>query len=615
MVYQSISIDLFDTSDEINLGKLKIRAKINDDSKLVIESNSFKEDGIFYENVEKVKELDDETPIQYFLNEKEKNISQLVLLEETNYKLFFESNLTESSEKIFFLPSLTNQREDIIDIWDEDEGPVRANLNFRSYVGKSFFDVEVGGFKSKKYSFEVRSKKIGYHKQYDAMISDLAEVASGMIFEQNAPLLQEFDFGHDKRETLYEEFMFLEYLFRPDNLPYAYEFILRNPHFKLEKYSENVPTAFAHNIGPSELVEVVSKPEGLSKAHKTPSNWPEKMKGYIPETINHDFLEDTLDTPENRLLKYFLESVDKLISDLLSKIAEGNIRDKLLEFHEKMQSYLSDRWLMDIGNLDYIPMNSQVMQKKEGYRDIFKFYIYFEFAFRLKWRDMEDKLKGYERKLSDLYEEWCYIQLLNVLRELSGINLRFEDVYDVRFDEWSISLKKGRSNAQKFKWIYKNDPIEVRVIYGGRFSRESYSLTLKPDYVLQIIYYGERYLVHFDAKYKFQKKFLKYCKDLKSSNMEKLAEEEDEELYRSYKTEDVFKMHTYKDAIYGSLGAYVFYPGDRPEIFKEFNSTIIPSVGAFSLTPGGKELEEEEKEIKVFIEDILDFIVKYNYGN
>lgn len=611
MVYQSVIIDLFDESGDINLGKLKIRVKIKDDSKLDIESNSFEEDGIFYENVEQVKEFDDETPIQYFLNEKEKNISQLVLLEETNYKLFFETNLTESSEEIFFLPSLTNQREDIIDIWDEDEGPFRANLNFRSYAGKSFFDVEVGGFKSKKYSFEVRSKKIGYHKQYDAMISDLAEVASGMIFEQNAPLLQEFDFGHDKRETLYEEFMFLDYLFRPDNLPYAYEFILRNPHFKLENYSETVPTAFAHNIGPSELVEVVSKPEGLSKAHKTPSNWSEKMKGYIPETINHDFLEDTVDTPENRLLKYFLESVDKLISDLLSKIAEGNIRDKLLEFHEKMQSYLSDRWLLDIGNLDYIPMNSQVMQKKEGYRDIFKFYIYFEFAFRLKWKEIEDKLEGYDRSLSELYEYWCYIKLLNVLSGISGIKLKFEDFYKVDGSKWSIRIKKGRSNAQKFKWNYKNNKIKVKVIYGGRFSRESYSLPLKPDYTLIITYKDNDYLLHFDAKYKFQKKFLKYFKKLVSTDPEELENKDDDELYRQYKTEDICKMHTYKDAIADSLGAYVLYPGDLSEIFGEYEGFILPSVGAFHMTPGGVILEEE-REIAIFIKKVLDFIVKMN---
>ena len=471
MTYQSVKIDIYDDSGCENLGKLEIRAKSH------IYEKGFVDNGISYENVEKVRELDDETPIQYFTNENGENISQLVLLEETNYKIVFKAKSTGSQIKV--LPSIVNQQEFILDPWDENKNPYQANLNFRSYAGKSFFDVEVNGKRSKKYPFEVRSKKIGYYKQYDAMISDLAEVASGMIFEQDAPLLQDFDFGSDLKETLYEEFMFLEYLFQEENLPFVYEYIHRNPHSKLEKYSETIPTAFAYNVGPSELIDMVSKAENLSKTRKAPDSWPRNMRNHIPDSINHDYFEDTLDTPENRLLKYFLESVDKLIFDLILMSEEGQVQEKLFQFQEKIQNYLSDRWLRDVGNLDYIPMNSQVMQKKEGYREIFKYYLYFEFAFRLKWVDIEDKLQGYERKLSELYEYWCYIELLKVLSKLSGQTLKFENVYQIDYKQWSISLKKGRRNAQKFKWIYNGHPLTVKVIYGAKFSRESIFLAFK----------------------------------------------------------------------------------------------------------------------------------------
>lgn len=588
MTYQSVSIDIYDHLGNQNLGKLEIRAKSN------IHEIGFTDSGISYENVKKVKELDDETPIQYFINENGENISQLVLLEETNYKIVFKAESLESSQ-IKVLPSIVNQQEFILDPWDENNNPYRANLNFRSHAGKSFFDVEVNGKKSKKYPFEVRSKKIGYYKQYDAMISDLAEVASGMIFEQNAPLLQHFDFGNELKETLYEEFMFLEYLFQEENLPFVYEYIHRNPHSKLEKYSETIPTAFAHNIGPSELIDMVSKPGDLSKTHKTPDNWPQKMKNHIPDNINHDYFEDTLDTPENRLLKYFLESVDKLIFDLVNKAEEGQVLDKLLKFQEMIQNYLSDRWLRDVGNLDYIPMNSQVMQKKEGYREIFKYYIYFEFAFRLKWEDIEDKLKGYEKKLSDLYEYWCYIKLLKVLSKLSGKTLKFEDVYKVDFKEWSISLKKRISNAQRFNWIYGDKPVEVKLVYEGEFSKisriNSYSLKLRPDFTLIIKINNKEHLLHFDAKYKFKKIIL----DVDLENKE-------------YKNEDIYKMHTYKDAIYNSLGAYVLYPGDLSKTFEENKGVCVPSVGAFHLNPGGDN-EKEESEIEKFLGEVLSRLI------
>ncbi|MCK9151814.1 DUF2357 domain-containing protein [Methanobacterium alcaliphilum] len=601
MTYQLVSIDIENESGSKKLGKLEIRAE----SKSDIINPIFKDNGIFYKNVEKVKELDDETPIQFFIKEDIENISSMVLLEETYYKLNF---LPKSSiSKIKVLPSLVSQQNFVLEHSDDEYNPYRASLNFRSYAGKSFFDFEVNGIKSKKYPFEVRSKKIGYYKQYDAMIADLAEVASGMIFEQNAPLLQRFDFGHDKKETLYEEFMFLEYLFREENLPFVYEFIKQNPHSKLEKYSENVPTAFAHNIGPSELIDIVSKAENLSKAEQIPHSWPAEMKEHILDSINHDFFEDTLDTPENRLLKYFLESVDKLIYDLISRADEGNIKDKLQIFLKKIQNYLSDRWLMDIGPLKYIPMNSQIMQKKEGYREIFKYYIYFEFAFRLKWEDIEDTLEGYERKLSELYEYWCYIKLLNVLSELSNKTLKFEEVYKVNLNDWSISLKKGISNAQEFNWIYNDKPIKIRAVYGGRFSKKSrfnaFSIPLKPDYTLIIKYGHKERLLHFDAKYKFKKKILNYFKTLNSFDLEN---KDDEEIYREYKTEDICKMHTYKDAISNSLGAYVLYPGDLSEIFEEIENKCIPSVGAFPLTPG--KSEDNEEKIEDFLNDALSQI-------
>lgn len=63
-------------------------------------------------------------------------------------------------------------------------------------------------------------------------------------------------------------------------------------------------------------------------------------------------------------------------------------------------------------------------------------------------------------------------------------------------------------------------------------------------------------------------------------------------------------MHTYKDAI-GSLGAYVLYPGHECKIFKESYSYLLPSVGAFPLTPWSIDSNEEEK-IEIFLNYFLN---------
>ena len=122
------------------------------------------------------------------------------------------------------------------------------------------------------------------------------------------------------------------------------------------------------------------------------------MKNFVPESINQSYYEDSVDTPENRLLKYFLESIDTLIESL-GKISIKRTLKKDYLFDEKINEYLSDKWLEHVGKLEIVPMNSQILQKKEGYRNIFKYYLNYEFGFRPQWEEIEDLIKGYERKI------------------------------------------------------------------------------------------------------------------------------------------------------------------------------------------------------------------------
>ena len=134
------------------------------------------------------------------------------------------------------------------------------------------------------------------------------------------------------------------------------------------------------------------------------------MDGYVPDVIRQRFYHEEIHTPENRFLKYFIESLDKVINNLLNSIdkKDGYIIDQLLEYHKLVQNYLSDSWTSKVGLLEYLPLNSQILQKKEGYRDIFKYYINFELAFRLEWQELEDQIRGYERKLANYTNTGCY---------------------------------------------------------------------------------------------------------------------------------------------------------------------------------------------------------------
>jgi len=105
--------------------------------------------------------------------------------------------------------------------------------------------------------------------------------------------------------------------------------------------------------------------------------------------------------------------------------------------------------------------------------------------------------------------------------------------------------------------------------------------------------------LHFDANYRVDS-----LRELFGSGGEEdLQEEESAKATNTYKRADLYKMHTYNDAIRRTVGSYVLYPGSGPSE-KQFSKyhEILPGVGAFSLSPGDPE---RRAALRNFIADAL----------
>jgi predicted component of viral defense system (DUF524 family) len=550
-----------------------------------------------FANVPRVFQLDNSTPILFNINKELETFENILLMEETEYQLVFtpeKSNVTtisfptlEKKDKNSVFTKINFNRKDIY-------GGI---LNFKSYAGKSFFDVKIDGEVSSKCPFEVRSRKIDYINHYSAMIGDLAQATSSLIFNEKSPLYRPLEFQERVKKSFYEDFMFLEYIFRPENLPSAYGYIKRDPHRILVKYTENVPLSMASSVGTSSLIDMVSNPENLIKTDKLPPNWPSQMMEYVPQEIKQLNYTDSLDTPENRFIKYFLTLLHELINEMVIFVEKNKNKgypdQKILKFKETIQGYIMDGWLDDVGKLNHFPSNSKVLQKKEGYREIFDYFLIFEFSFNFQFEEIKDEIKGYQKRLSKLYEYWCYIKLIKIMSKLEGIKADYSYIFDFNSKNWSIKVNEGPKSNQHFILDLNDDNLEVELEFNRTFKDSdndyySYSLEYRPDYTLIVNNDSERLFLHFDAKYKL--------------NREK------------FKNEDIYKMHTYKDAIPGSLGAYVLYPGliekYSGKIFPEKEDQKLPSVGAFPLTPGASNLDEHE--IESFIFDAINWIRKFS---
>ena len=615
MIEQKVIIHLTD-EDSNELGVLSVSSMdySSDRESYINISNSMS-----LNNISLVDEPDNSTPIQYWQNPTT-NFANLMFLEETEYQILFESkDATASYDVLYSLTKMNSNhfKEFSFKLGDDKKYRIVGTLNFRSYVGKSFLDIRKDGINSVKIPIEVRSKKIDYFNQYSSMIADLSQQALSLIFEVNSPLYQEFELDLRKKETLYEDFMFLEYLFRRDNLPSIFEYLSKNLHSQLKNHVETVPISFASNVNQNTLKNIITKPNNLFKSDSN-LKIAQKLNGYLPYEIEQIKHEDIIDTPENRFFKYFLELIQNLVENLLSNSKEGYINDKLLYFRDEIGYYLSNKFFNHISSIDYVPFNSQILQKKEGYREIFHYFLMLEFSFRLSWDEVNDQFKGFEKKLSELYEYWCYFKLLKVLNDLSIKKINFEDVFEINKNNWSIGIKKGVKSVKHFKLILYDHEIKIELFYNLRFSNKSqyrsYSLAFKPDYTLLVTIEGETHYIHFDAKYRSELEIADFYSKIDKTSKE-LDEEIDirddqEEKDYIFKDGDIYKMHTYKDSILKTEGSYVLYPGSITQRFYE-SDLVIPSVGAFSLTPGNDDIEEDNLE--VFIKEVLKTLL-FNHG-
>ena len=80
-----------------------------------------------------------------------------------------------------------------------------------------------------------------------------------------------------------------------------------------------------------------------------------------------------------------------------------------------------------------------------------------------------------------------------------------------------------------------------------------------------------------------------------------LGEQDSADSERSHVREDLYKMHTYRDAIRDSTGAFILYPGTTYASFPETpDSPEACGVGAIPLVPGGST-DELERLISLFM--------------
>ena len=240
----------------------------------------------------------------------------------------------------------------------------------------------------------------------------------------------------------------------------------------------------------------------------------------------------------------------------------------------------------------------------------------FDLASKLTWSGGEDVYNAGKRDIATLYEYWLFFVLYDLfkskfnLTSLSQEDKPYTDLFDTTNKGINLIIKAGEHTALEGCSIIMNRALNIKFSFNRTFSgnKDSYprsgswTTSMRPDYTLTVWPQGLREIeaeqqelivhIHFDAKYKVSHFTIKSNAGNKTLSKEEEKEELDKlkenERAGIFKNADLLKMHSYKDAIRRTGGAYILYPGTSKSKFRGFHE-LIPGLGAFALNPGDQE--------------------------
>lgn len=532
-----------------------------------------------------------------------------------------------NDKNINLLPEIQN--EDININYSRDENSM--SFQFVNFLGRSKMTLD-----GEEVPFEVVPDKFDYEEDYVKLTEEIARNCAALLLDHTGSTNFTFEQGIANNRSIFEQFIFLRQFCYADNLLLLFESIKSNPDRVL--ISENVYKPMGLGI-PSKNFYTHPFSNGKTWTHisKEPNGFA------LPQEIAVTRKFDSYDTPANRLIKFALERFDYICEQLLFYANGSQVAECIREadsIHQLVSSILHDRFFDDVGELDILPQNNQVLLKREGYSQLFAAFLMTDLALHLNWKGYEDVYVGESKNVALLYEYWLFFVLFDIVNGLANNNPNEnEDTESKKFFDDShgltISLCQGVESCQSF--ILRDYGVKInlyynRTFYRGEFEKTgfegSYSRPFRPDFTLAIFPYdinteneaiknGTINFIHFDAKYRINEitDLIGKSEDIKNSRrtkeMDKLAlekefeQEKRDSITNTYKRGDLLKMHTYNDAIRRTVGSYVLYPGSRDDENSRFGlfEEILPGVGAFAIRPS---IQEESK--KVISDFILDFI-------
>lgn len=497
------------------------------------------------------------------------------------------------------------------------------------YVGALSLAIKDTNCEVAKVSMEIKSVKAEYRTDYRKMLEDITAYYTDLVLMQGSPVTQKLEIDYDTpQQTLYQRYAFVRSIVESNAFQEAIHKIISNPVRKWEETIVERNVCNVKRLSRKNMHQIATSRDRIPVQNGCDMGLPVEI-GSVPRTLTVAYKRDTLDNPENQFIKFVIRSFSSFCSDLRSKKnANDRLKVEIDKTMDVLNGHLNTLFLKQVSMPLQLNLNSPVLQRKEGYREILQAWLMFDLAAKLSWKGGDNVYEAGKRNVAVLYEYWVFFKLLEVISRVFDIDpVSINNLVKTDADQINLEIQQGKMTMIEGLYDAGKRKFNVRFYYNRTFvhTRESeelykagsWTMNMRPDYTLSI-WPGEIDMeqaekedlivhIHFDAKYRVNKVDFGLDDSVNEEQMsDDLLNEKKEQEEGIYKRADLLKMHAYKDAIRRTSGAYILYPGTVQRRLKGFHE-IIPGLGAFCLTPSN--YDEELTTLQVFLLKIVEHML------
>ncbi|MBF4492145.1 DUF2357 domain-containing protein [Flavobacterium sp. MR2016-29] len=342
-----------------------------------------------------------------------------------------------------------------------------------------------------------------YRENYRFMLKDITDKCTELLMQINSPVEQNFetDFSRDN-ETIYQRFSFVNSIIQNRDFEEAILKIIASPKTNWNTEAETIDIRKVKRFNNAETKQISS---GSNRIPLQTSH-PLFRAGIqsIPNKINSFRKVEHTDTSENRFVKHALDVFLRFAEDCQQYFKDKKYSRPHIEASNlvtKLDGYLSQSFFKDISRPNSLKLNSPVLQRKSGYREVLSTWLQFDLAAKLVWKGGDDVYKAGKRDIATLYEYWLFFTLYDLfkskfkIKDIEHEEQSYNHLIEPTKDGLNVMVKQGKHTALYGDFITENRVLKVKFSYnrsfkgGTKYTDEqtgSYTTTLRPDYTLSV---------------------------------------------------------------------------------------------------------------------------------